>query len=286
MLQASGRFVVGSSVAWAAGCATTRDEPAAAERSHRLLHPRVVVTAPAGAGPDDQRWVDEVLPDALARLSAFELSLATRVEVRLHSSRRSFERDTGRKARWLRAWAGYDVIHLLAPSTWRDPSRAARLERLTHELAHAATFHSLGDERAALRVRPPFWFREGAASVIAQQEVRRMPLRLVVQKAGASDPVVDADGWLGRNHYVAYAAAHHTVALLVARHGTGVIARILRRAKEDGAEGAVDRALHEMCDIHLHDLWAEVRSSSSAHADNDAPAKSNGVTPAARRTPR
>ncbi len=270
MLQASGRFLVGSSVAWVTACASSQDpRSAAAERSHRVLHPRVVVTTT----DDDARWVEEVLADALARLAAFELSLVTRVEVRVHASRRSFEHDTGRTARWLRAWAGYDVIHLLAPPLWRDGSRPARLERLTHELAHAATFQGLGDERAAVRVRPPFWFREGAASVIAQQEVRRMPLALVVQKAGTRDPVAGADEWLDHNHYVAYAAAHHTMALLVARHGVGVIASILRRAREDGQRGAVDRALASVCDVDVHDLWARVRAAStfSTPADGAAP---------------
>lgn len=267
MLQASGRFLIGSSVAWVSACATTREEPASAPaRSHRVLHPRVVVTAPTAASAADARWVDDVLPDALARLAAFGLSLPARVEVRLHTARASFERDTGRTAAWLRAWAGYDVVHLLSPSTWRDPSREARLERLTHELAHAATFQALGDEQTARRVHPPFWFREGAASLVARQGARRMPLALVVERAGDRDPLATAEEWLARDHYVAYAAAHHAMAWLAERHGNGVIAAILRRAREDGRRGAVDRALERVCQVRLAEVWPALRSSSSAQA--------------------
>lgn len=272
MLQASGRFVVGSSAAWVVGCASTRDSPsAAAERSHRVLHPHVVVTAPAGIRNEDARWVDDALPTALERIRAFHLALSSRVEVRLHATRESFVEDTGRTDRWLRAWAGYDVVHLLSPSTWRDPSRAARCERLTHELTHAATFQSLGDEAAAMRVRPPFWFREGAASVIAAQDERRMPLALVVQRAGKRDPIADADGWLGQDHFVAYAAAHHAVALLLRRHGPGVVAAILLEARADGTPGAIDRALPVVCDVRVDELWRELRTSTTSDAKQRTP---------------
>lgn len=263
MLRVSGRLLVGSSVAWVTACATTKQEPASAPRSHRSLHPRVVVTAPASLPATDAGWVEEVLPDALARLATFELSLSTRVEVRLHASRTSFERDTGRSAAWLRAWAGYDVVHLLPPSTWRDASREARLERLTHELAHAATFQALGDEATARRVQPPFWFREGAASLVAQQGPRRMPLPLVVERAGEADPLTSAEEWLTRDHYVAYAAAHHAVTWLAARHGDGVVAAILRRAREDGQRGAVDRALERVCQVRLAEVWPALLRDSA-----------------------
>src|SRR5690606_35467599 len=119
--------------------------------SHRVVHPHVVVTARPGVRLDDERWVDDALPDALSRLSAFRLPLSARVEVRLHPTRASFVRDTGKRAAWLRAWAGYDVVHVTVPSSWRDPSRPARVERLTHELTHVATFQCLGDEAAARR---------------------------------------------------------------------------------------------------------------------------------------
>lgn len=259
-------------MAWVTACATTqREATPPVARSHRLVHPRVVVTAPVDASRDEATWVDELVPDALARLAAFELTLPARVEVRLHASRASFERDTGRSASWLRAWAGYDVVHLLPPSTWRDPSRAVRLERLTHELAHAAMFQALGDEQAARRVRPPFWFQEGAASWIARQGARRMPLSLVVTRAGDADPLATAEQLLASDHYVAYAAAHHAVAWLVERHGGGVIAAILRRAREDGAPGAIDRALEHVCAVRLADVWAELRTSTSARAEGPSP---------------
>lgn len=266
LLPASGRLLLGSVVAaFLAACASSPHGPGArVERSHRLVHPKVVVTAPLDASADDVGWVDELLPAALGRLSSFGLSLSSRVEVRLHGSHASFARDTGRTAPWLRAWAGYDVIHLLPPSTWRDASRQVRLERLTHELVHAATFQALGDEPAARRVRPPFWFQEGAASYIAQQEARRMPLSLVVTRAGDADPLSSAEELLGRDHYVAYAAAHHAVAWLVERHGSGVIVDLLRRARDDGKPGAIDRALEQVSGMRLADVWSELRSSSSA----------------------
>lgn len=276
LLQVALRLVLGGSVAFVAACASgPRGPSASVERSHRVLHPKVVVTAPLDALPEDVSWVEELLPEALSRLAAFDLALRSRVELRLHASRASFERDIGRRSSWLQAWAGYDLIHFSPPSTWRDSSRAVRLERLTHELAHAAMFQALGDEQAARRVRPPFWFQEGVASFVAQQEARRMPLTLVVERAADADPLTSAESFLARDHYVAYAAAHHAMAWLVERQGRGVIAAVLRRARADGDAGAIDRAVEEVAELRRAELWPRVRSSSErleAHREAGASA--------------
>lgn len=254
MLQASGRLLLGSSLLGA--CVTTgAPRPGGAGRRLRRPHPLVALTAPQEASAGAEAWVERALPAALERLERWHLRLDERVELRLYLDQPAFAAATGRREPWLRAWAGHATVHLLPPATWSDPSPEAQVERLTHELTHAAVFQALGEEGAAARVRPPLWFREGTSSVVAGQERRRMPLALVVERAGASDPLVDAPRWMSREHHVAYGAAHHVMAALAQRAGRDVIARVLASARADGEEGAVERALPEATGLQERQLW-------------------------------
>jgi hypothetical protein len=222
------------------------------------VHPRLVITLTPDAPDDAGAWIDDALPDALARLGACSLALARRSELRQHQTQAAFARATGKRSPWLRAWAGYAVVHLLPPATWSDPARPARVERLAHELTHLAIYQGLGDEADARRVAPPFWFVEGAASVVARQGARRLPLAEVVARARDRNPLVRADALLEREHHLAYGAAHHAVEALFADHGLDVVARVVAAARKAPQRGALGRAVREVCGVDADALWSRV----------------------------
>jgi hypothetical protein len=257
VLGASGRLVLGSTLFAPLACVTAR--PRAVRRVYRL-HPRVVATLPRALAAEDGDWIAAALPAALGRLTAFALPLRRRTELRLHADRASFARDSGHDEPWLRAWAGYEVVHLLPPRLWRDAGEEARVERLAHELTHAAVFQALGTEEEATRIAPPFWFNEGTCSVVAGQRARRMPLPLAVTRARGRNPLLEGRQAAARDHQTAYAVAHHAVQLLVDDHGADVLARVLDRARADGTRGAVGRAVSELCGVTGQSLWDALRS--------------------------
>lgn len=260
MLRASGRLLFGSTLVAPLACATTRPPP---RRRTIRLHPRVIATVPRALPAAESGWIEDALPAALGRLAAFDLALRERTELRLHAGRASFVRDSGKDAPWLRAWASYEVVHLLPPATWRDGGAEARVERIAHELTHAAMFQRLGDEPAATRIAPPFWFNEGACSVVAGQAHRRMPLAIAIERAGNDNPLLGGSAVAAKDHQLAYGVAHHAVQLLIDRHGSGTIADVLERARVDGRRGAVGRAVRELYDVTGAGLWAALRSRAA-----------------------
>ena len=75
---------------------------------------------------------------------------------------------------WLRAWAFGDQVLLQSPRTWIcDPPAQDDdvTELLTHELTHALMYQLMqrGTDPSWAAEEPPLWFREGMASVTADQ---------------------------------------------------------------------------------------------------------------------
>jgi hypothetical protein len=70
------------------------------------------------------------------------------------------------------------------------------------------------------------------------------------------DPSPLAQRWIRDDHVLAYSAAHHAVAALVARFGPGVMARIVDDAVERGA--TIDEALLRVTGLDRDALWRDV----------------------------
>lgn len=263
----------------ASGCVTPPRPPKAPTRLLRL-GPWLVLSVDRSLPPDEDAWVQQGWRPALARLAPYGLTLHHRVELRLYRDQAAFAAATGRSEPWLRAFASYSVIHLVPTHLWRDRSQDVAERRLAHELAHVASFHALGAEPQARRVRLPLWFREGCASVIAGQGPSRMPLDRVIHVAAGRNPLHDVTSWRD-HHAVLYGAAHHAVAQLVTLFGAGVIVRLLRHAAQDGEPQALERALRLECELDEDGLWGAVRASpretSSPHrAPKPATARPEG----------
>lgn len=274
MLRASGSLVLGSSAFVAAfsaslsasGCATLGrgvTGPRRLRTLHRGAFGAIVLSSPIGGDGDDEQFVDDGLPEALARLDRFGFALRRGVEIRLHGDVRAFQAATGRSAEWLRAWAGFDTIDVLPPRTWGDAAWPAPAERLAHELTHCATFQAFGAEDLAARARIPFFFSEGSASVVAGQEKRRLPLADVARRAFGACGLDEA--WSARDHLVAYGAAHHTMAFVAQRWGDDTLAKIVATAAKVGGAGSIEDAFFKATRSTPCALWTLLAARALAN---------------------
>lgn len=198
-------------------------------------------------------WIVKMLPRARQKVEDAGFRFRSKIAVIVHSDISEFVEATGRTNARLRAWSTWDEVHLLDRSYWSDPSDAAALGRLTHELVHVGMFHAFGSPARALAVKIPFFFLEGAASVIAQQGGARMPLSMLKER-GALLPIRPTAG------PEAYGAAHHVGAFLARQYGDSVFADVTRVAAKDGTAGAVERALKEKTGLSPASLWLQVRN--------------------------
>lgn len=196
--------------------------------------------------------IASALPEALARLDTrgFVLRRVTRVVV--HTDEAGFFQATGQDDPGLRAWTTFDTIHLMPLQLWAQSDRAAVVERLAHELCHAAIYQRFGTEKRARAAELPRFFEEGTCSVVAGQDARRMPKEHVVALA----PPMPFDVAVFRGDpEIAYAAAHHAMALLDETRGPGFLASIVDQAATDGGPGSIERALEKAIGTSVEGLW-------------------------------
>ena len=134
---------------------------------------------------------------------------------------------------WLRAWAFGDQILLQSPRRWGDPPAAGQEEMselLVHELTHALMYQLLQPADGGFPEEPPLWFREGMASVTADQGHRRLGLAelRLWQSAHPEADLLRPTAELYRTEKEAvYAAAHRAFELLVALRGDQAIRDVL-----------------------------------------------------------
>lgn len=229
-------------VTGAAGCAT------AAARPDDAGAPRVVLQA----GVLPARVLAEAVPEATARLAARGFALRQSTRVVVHPDPMSFFRATGQHDPGLRAWTTFETVHLMPLDVWAQADHAAVVERLAHELCHAALYQSFGSEARARAAAIPRFFEEGTCSVIAEQGPRRMSKEDVVALA----PPMPFDIAVFRGDPdVAYAASHHALALLDETRGRFFLVGIVADAAREGGPGCVERALARAVGTDVPGLW-------------------------------
>ncbi|HZZ83539.1 MAG TPA: hypothetical protein VFE30_03290 [Anaeromyxobacteraceae bacterium] len=198
--------------------------------------------------------VVQAIPRALARLQRWG-ALSAPVTVTLYPSHEAFEAAIYREGYgWLRAWARYDTIDLQSPRSWSllvGPSQEDVEELLTHELTHCVMYQQAGSEWSWPYKGIPLWFREGMASVAADQGHRRKspefiygfyssssPLAGSGDGAGGEpqggtavrangDPVSDPEPLYQSDQEVVYASAHWAFQFLLDRYGMERVRKVL-----------------------------------------------------------
>lgn len=133
---------------------------------------------------------------------------------------------------WLRAWARYGVVFVQSPRSWSltGASQAQMNELLLHELTHCVMYQAAAGAEEWQHKGIPIWFREGMASVTADQGYRRGTLADLEKHLLASDrhdPVADAESLYRFNSEIVYTAAHHAFGFLLERYGDGAVRRVL-----------------------------------------------------------
>ncbi len=149
---------------------------------------------------------------------------------------------------WLRAWAFGDQVLLQSPRSWSSAGSAVAgqelSELLTHELTHSLMYQLMEPLKSfgpdALLEEPPLWFREGMASVTANQGHGRLSgealSRWLTVHPGAD--ILHPDVELVRTEKEAvYGAAHRAFELLLRVSGDQAIRDLLRGVR-DGARFA------------------------------------------------
>jgi hypothetical protein len=159
---------------------------------------------------------------------------------------------------WLRAWAFGDQVLLQSPRSWTCDVPAQDddvTELLTHELTHALMYQLMqrGTDPSWAAEEPPLWFREGMASLTADQGRRRLSAEelahWVTDHPGADLLRPDAELYRDEKEAV-YGAAHRAFDLLVRVAGEESIRELLRRVSignsfADAFYGATGHALAE-----------------------------------------
>jgi hypothetical protein len=205
------------------------------------------------------------LDRASARISAHGLGTVQDTEIRVHNQVDTFVRSTGRAHSWLRAWSTWSSVHLLILPDDPPSRRSTWLPRLTHELSHCALFQHFGTPDRARKAALPFFLLEGSASVIAGQDSTRLALpRVAAALEGEKDPLPTLHTWAGRNHHVAYGAAHHALKTLVNTRGPMAIRTWLDALKERGTNYA--EALSTAHGLSTATLWAMTVNRSGTKA--------------------
>jgi len=158
------------------------------------------------------------------------------VTIRVFPDHLSLEEAVDRRGYpWLRAWAFSNQILLQSPRTWAadGAARDAELtELLTHELTHALMYQRM-QPAAWTAEEPPLWFREGMASVTAEQGHKRLSAD-ELRRWTAANPEANllrppADLYRDQKDAV-YGAAHRAFELLLRTSGDDAIRDLLRRA--------------------------------------------------------
>jgi hypothetical protein len=194
---------------------------------------------------DAAAQVRRALERAVPRVARWG-KISKEVTITIHSTHAALEAAVHREGyQWLRAWARYQTIDLQSPRTWGWFGATDREvdELLRHELTHCAMYQAAASEWTWPHKGIPLWFREGLASVTADQGYRRTtheelwrfysksvpgagdgyPSAVARAARGflsqEGDPVTDPEPLYQERSDVVYGAAHRTFEFLVSRYG-------------------------------------------------------------------
>jgi hypothetical protein len=276
---------LGVAVAWAAlACACAPRVPGDADSSSRTQTITVgdatirlqYLAEDEGAA----REVADALLVAVPRAQRWG-ALRAPVTIVLHPSHDALEEAVHRDGYgWLRAWARYASIDVQSPRTWSlfGPDEQQVQELLAHELTHCVMYQAAASEWSWAYKSIPLWFREGMASVTAEQGYRRTGPEPVWKfyaaasgpgagdGAGGSggraparakgDPLTDPDPLYQTEADLVYGTAHLAFQFLVTRYGEKRIHELLA---EMGGGHQFPEAFRRATGIPVEDFEADFR---------------------------
>lgn len=240
-------FALATAVVVASGCAHRRPRLGTAEAVVTSAGTFLLVYESADRAGGEM--VRRALIAAAPRLARWGTMRAP-VEVQVLPTHESLERAVNRPGfDWLRAWARREVVFVQSPPTWFEggPTQAQVNELLLHELTHCVMYQAASPGDEWQRKGIPVWFREGMASVTANQGYRRASwagLARLLAGPPAEDPIDAPERLFREESDAVYSAGHHAFAFLVRRYGDGAVRGVLAemhagRGFEQAFEAAV-----------------------------------------------
>lgn len=174
-----------------------------------------------------RRAVEAAAP-RLSRWGAFEAP----PRITVLAGHDDLERAVGKQGwPWLRAWARRDEVLVQSPSTWFEggATQAQVNELLLHELTHSLMYQLAAPGDGWQRKGIPAWFREGMASVTADQGYRRGTLHELSRalRRDEGELLGGAERVWQQENAAVYTTAHHAFAYLLSRVGDAGVRRLL-----------------------------------------------------------
>jgi hypothetical protein len=242
---------------------------------------------------DAAKQVIAALEQAVPRAERWG-ELRTPVSITLHPDHEALEAAVHREGfDWLRAWARYASVDLQSPRTWTSTWSPFKVDQqeveelVAHELTHCVMYQNAASDWSWPYKSIPLWFREGMASVTAQQGYRWKGVedlsRFYAEAprgargrdgarpgdgagAGAAaaraeprrggDPVSEPEPLYQSEPHVVYGAAHLAFEFLVARYGDEGVRAVLARMGEGHLFG---EAFRHALGIEVAQFEAEFR---------------------------
>jgi hypothetical protein len=189
------------------------------------------------------RELEALLPAAVRKARRWG-ELRVPVTIRVHPTHEALEAAVQRPGYpWLRAWARYASIDLQSPRTWSffGAGRDEIAELVAHELTHCAMYQNAASDWSWAEKGIPLWFREGLASVTAEQGHRRPgaePLWRFYRAAGGADPLRSPELLYRDDAELVYGTAHLAVEFLLRRYGDARVQAVLAHMRDGDAFGA------------------------------------------------
>lgn len=193
---------------------------------------------------EDEARVRHSIERALPKLDRWG-GLVAPVTVRVAPTHAELERAVGRNGYdWLRAWAQYDDLIIQSPGSWAGTDRDVD-ELVLHELTHCLLFQRSGTKANWAAKDIPLWFREGMATVTAEQGLRFPSLEDLADwliRNPELDVFADAEA-LSRTAYgQVYGLAYHAVRFLLRRYGATSVSGTMEQMQRGGGFGTAFEA--------------------------------------------
>lgn len=221
-------------LALGAGCAGIGPNPLSALREKRELATEagVFMLAFSPGDGESMETVERAVHAASPRMARWG-RLRVPVQVMILPDHWALEAATRRRGYgWLRAWARYDEVLIQAPRTWSltGAKQSDVDELMLHELTHCLMYQRAADRDGWSRKGIPLWFREGMASVTAEQGYQWSALEDVARfydGRPAEDPLGEPERLYREQRDIVYGTAHHAFFFLVRRYGESAVRKML-----------------------------------------------------------
>ena len=194
---------------------------------------------------EDEARVRGALERSVSKLARWG-NLAAAVTVRIAPTHAELERAVGRRGYdWLRAWSRYDDLIVQSPGSWAGTDRDVD-ELIVHELTHCLLFQRSGTSKNWDSKQIPLWFREGLATVTADQGLRFPSLEDLadwLERNSELDVFGDAERLSKEAYGQIYGTSFHAMRFLLKRVGDKTIVEMMAAMQQgDDFEGAFTRA--------------------------------------------